>query len=140
MCDLDHFKLINDTYGHQAGDSVLTGFADVLRQHTRSEDLACRLGGDEFSALIPRLGFKEASEIAKRISVCFAQLRFHSSTGEEFRATVSIGVGHHRAPIELPQLLALADRALYEVKRDSHNLPEHSGLPALQHELLLSER
>jgi diguanylate cyclase (GGDEF)-like protein len=122
MMDIDFFKKINDTYGHAAGDVVLTGFADLANACLRKGDLLGRLGGEEFAVLLPKCSQEDALAIAQRICDAFAG---HSVTLDNFpplRATVSIGVAHcsnPAAPIEV--MLSWADAALYNAKNSGRN-------------------
>lgn len=116
MLDLDHFKTINDTYGHQAGDRVLVEFAAKVQRCLRSKDLLGRFGGEEFALLLPNTPLDAALQVAERIrAACVPQ-------GNEVGCTVSIGV-----TLSLPQndsmdkLLARADAALYEAKNTGRN-------------------
>src|SRR3989344_5239000 len=116
MLDLDHFKTINDTHGHQAGDRVLVEFAAKVQRCLRSKDLLGRFGGEEFALLLPNTPLDAALQVAERIrAACVPQ-------GNEVGCTVSIGV-----TLSLPQndsmdkLLARADAALYEAKNTGRN-------------------
>ena len=121
MIDVDHFKAVNDTYGHQAGDEVLKQLAAILVQEVRGSDLACRYGGEEFLVLFPNMPLKTAVERAE-------QYRHQVETsvfgfgGIEISTHLSIGVacypGHAKTAEELIQV---ADRALYEAKRLGRN-------------------
>lgn len=121
MLDLDHFKAVNDNYGHPAGDLVLAGFADLLHASLRPFDVVGRYGGEEFCVLLPGTGIGEATAIAERIR------NVASQTPVEARAakipyTVSIGVV--QAPprvFTLPELVDRADKALYEAKAGGRN-------------------
>lgn len=122
MLDLDHFKLLNDTYGHEAGDVVLREIAGVMRQAVRSEDTVCRYGGEEFVAILPELGPEEALSRAESIRHLVSELRIYHR-GESLReVTISIGVAVYPHNGESPeQILSLADRALYEAKHLGRN-------------------
>jgi len=118
MVDLDHFKAINDSDGHLAGDEVLTAVADALRLAVRPGDLVGRFGGEEFTVLLPGADVPKATEIAvrihRRIGIPIGRT---GTTGERRHVTASIGVavfGHHGD--DLDELLAAADRALYKAK------------------------
>ncbi|HZD48026.1 MAG TPA: diguanylate cyclase [Silvibacterium sp.] len=129
MLDIDHFKLLNDTYGHEAGDVVLREVAAVMRQAVRSEDTICRYGGEEFVAILPELGIDDAFARAESIRHLVSELRLYYR-GEALREiTISIGLAVYPQNGEsLDQLLSLADRALYEAKHLGRNrvvLAEH---------------
>ena len=114
LIDLDRFKLVNDTYGHLAGDAVLVAVADVLRGNLRPSDVACRLGGDEFAVVLARTAPARAVHIARRLLVAARRAPGLSSAGA--RVTFSVGIGWLAAPSDPTQLVALADEALYAVK------------------------
>jgi diguanylate cyclase (GGDEF)-like protein len=119
LLDLDHFKLVNDTYGHLVGDQALRQVAGAVTEALREYDLAGRFGGEEFSVLLPQTRAVDALRIAERLRAHIAGLRIlqTNETGT-VTVTVSIGVaaldaGSHR---ELPDLMAMADAALYRAK------------------------
>ncbi|AZO77833.1 MULTISPECIES: GGDEF domain-containing protein [unclassified Bosea (in: a-proteobacteria)] len=114
--DLDHFKAINDTYGHDAGDSVLKLFASIAREAAGPAAMSARLGGEEFAILLPGLGAEEARTVGEGIARHFAEAAAHSD-GLAIAATVSVGLATARAgETDLAELLAAADRALYKAK------------------------
>jgi diguanylate cyclase (GGDEF)-like protein len=118
MVDLDHFKAINDTCGHLAGDAVLTAVADTLRLAVRPGDLVGRFGGEEFAVLLDGAGIGDASSTAARIQQRIGMLGARSGpTGDPIYVTASIGLavlGVHGD--DLNELLAAADQALYQAK------------------------
>lgn len=114
LVDLDRFKLVNDTDGHLAGDAVLEAVAEVLRSHVRPTDLVCRLGGDEFTVLLPRCAPARGLQVARRLLTAARKEPGLSSPGA--RVTLSIGLGWAAAPHDGEGLVALADTALYEAK------------------------
>jgi diguanylate cyclase (GGDEF)-like protein len=115
-CDLDHFKAINDTYGHDAGDQVLILFAHVASEAAGPEAMAARLGGEEFAILLPGRGPEEAHEMGQSIARRFAEAAARSD-GLAIAATVSIGLAESQTGnADLSALLAAADRALYKAK------------------------
>ena len=125
MCDLDHFKKINDTFGHDAGDAVLKGFAEVLRANTRQSNICGRLGGEEFLLILTHVDKAQASVALERVRECFAALEF-SFGGRTAQATASFGVASYRrgeAP-DLNALLIRADKALYLAKNKGRNRVE----------------
>jgi diguanylate cyclase (GGDEF)-like protein/PAS domain S-box-containing protein len=115
LLDVDNFKTINDSFGHEAGDSVLTTIADRCRTCVRSGDTVARLGGDEFAILLDDADSDTAREIAQRL--CELMERPHRTQGSEVRATVSIGVavGGPTAS-NVDELLRFADAAMYAAK------------------------
>ncbi|MDP5239678.1 diguanylate cyclase [Uliginosibacterium sp. 31-16] len=122
MLDIDHFKAVNDSYGHHAGDLVLQGFARTCEQALRTEDLLGRLGGEEFGVLLPETGSAAALVAAERIRQGFADISVALEEGRVIRCTVSIGavtLGVNEPDCET--LLQLADKALYAAKRGGRN-------------------
>ncbi|MGE5469129.1 MAG: diguanylate cyclase [Ignavibacteria bacterium] len=121
MIDVDHFKRLNDTYGHQAGDQVLAALGQLLREDTRAEDVACRYGGEEFLILLPHISLEAARERAESWRARFAELAVRH--GElSLQTTISLGVtaypNHGHTSEELTQS---ADLALYLAKHDGRN-------------------
>lgn len=116
MVDLDNFKLVNDTYGHDVGDQVLRRTANAIRSSVRSVDLAARYGGEEFTVLFPHLTLEQAVGAMERCRAAIAD-----DTAEP-RLTVSVGVAASPpAPADLDVLLSLADQALYAAKQSGKN-------------------
>jgi len=124
MIDVDHFKTINDTYGHQAGDEVLKAIGALLLSQAREGDLACRYGGEEFVLVTPRMPLAAALERAEQWRASFAALKIHH--GElELSVTFSVGVAtypDHGATAD--SLLISADQALYRAKALGRNRVE----------------
>ena len=118
MADLDHFKRVNDTYGHAAGDRVLTAFGDLLRRHTRVIDIVARFGGEEFVVLTPNTDLENAVAIANRIRGSFAACTIESLPDP---VTASFGVAEMVANEQGSGLLRRADAALYEAKHSGRN-------------------
>jgi diguanylate cyclase (GGDEF)-like protein len=124
MVDVDHFKKYNDSFGHLAGDGVLTRVAAMLREATREVDFVARYGGEEFLVMLPETGMPEALEIAERIRSRIAEEPFPSR-----RMTVSIGVAEFPLHGQTPeQVIAAADEALYEAKREGRDKVRRAGL------------
>lgn len=114
--DLDHFKRINDRYGHKAGDEVLRSFASVIRASTDANTILARIGGEEFAALLPDHDSHRAKTVGEIIASQFAMM-VHSADGHRIQATVSIGLATSNSEmIALTDLLAAADQALYRAK------------------------
>jgi diguanylate cyclase (GGDEF)-like protein len=120
--DIDHFKGINDRFGHPAGDELLKLFSTVVISNLRISDLSGRIGGEEFAALLP-CSLEEAVVAAERVRVAFANAGISVEEGP-VDTTVSVGVAGGPASTELEVLLAAADTALYQAKRGGRNRVE----------------
>jgi diguanylate cyclase (GGDEF)-like protein len=115
--DLDHFKAINDRYGHETGDKVLKAFAEIARSVVGPEAMLARIGGEEFAALLPGHDSVRAKEVGELVVRRFAETISHRVNGVEIRATVSIGLAQSKSETPtLADLLAAADQALYSAK------------------------
>lgn len=126
IMDVDHFKKFNDAYGHLAGDRVLAGVADVLREVTRDIDLAARYGGEEFVAVLPETDLDEAVDVAERIRSALAARIF-----EGRRVTLSAGAAEFpRHGEDAQSLLAAADAALYRAKEEGRNRVKRAEVAA----------
>ena len=124
MLDLDHFKQVNDTYGHAIGDAVLKAFSQLCRDNIRKEDLLARLGGEEFAILLPNAPAQQAKSLANRICQACRQMKIIiPDTNEEVDITVSIGVTqwHNEVFESMDDMLAVADQALYQAKNDGRD-------------------
>jgi len=118
MADVDHFKRVNDTYGHATGDRVLQAVAGVLREALRSTDVCARYGGEEFAVLLPHTPGENAYHVAERIRSTLGQTRY-TGLGLPADASVTISVGIATCPgdaTDLDELLELTDKALYRAK------------------------
>ena len=120
LLDLDYFKQINDTYGHEAGDLALCAAANVLRSMKRSYDHVGRWGGEEFILLLPECSKEELIPIAERIREAIQSLRIDTGM-HSFSFTTSIGAHHPETPQTLDAMLQQVDRALYEAKGAGRN-------------------
>ncbi|MEW6445018.1 MAG: diguanylate cyclase [Pseudomonadota bacterium] len=120
MIDIDHFKEVNDRHGHAAGDEVLRIFADILRANLRQMDIAGRIGGEEFAALLPDTALDEGAEIAERLRVSLEGRCFEVS-GVRLRITISVGCVALDGETLIDEVLASADRALYRAKEEGRN-------------------
>ncbi len=122
MMDLDRFKSINDDFGHAFGDSVLQKFAASIKENLRDADILGRLGGEEFSALLPSTPLKEAMALAERLRQAVEDLPWQMD-GQKLRVTVSIGVSEFSPRMQtLADLLKAADAALYRAKTQGRNI------------------
>jgi diguanylate cyclase (GGDEF)-like protein len=120
LFDLDRFKLINDTHGHLAGDTVIRGAVEVIQRHCRQRDLLGRYGGEEFVLCLPDTSVDQASEIAERICAAMAGTAVPYQD-RPIHVTVSIGVTALHPGESIEQWLSRADKALYEAKRNGRN-------------------
>ena len=128
LIDLDHFKSINDRFGHALGDRVLEIFSDTARNSVRSTDLLGRLGGEEFAAVLHDTSRDKAVAVAERIRESFAHAA-QEVDGRPVGATLSIGVAYcEEAALDVPELLAQSDQALYFAKERGRNRVEVASL------------
>ena len=122
ITDIDYFKRINDTHGHDAGDIVLRDFAGRLRRHIRGIDLACRYGGEEFVVIMPDTELEVARHVGERLRECIADARFAISSAVSLPVTASVGISTLQSLDDTPlTLIKRADSALYEAKRLGRN-------------------
>lgn len=121
MVDVDHFKEVNDTYGHKAGDRVLEGVASILVETLRMPDKIGRYGGEEFLLVLPETGLEQTTRIVERIRAAVDQAEFDIGD-KKIKLTISIGATIFVKGEDLEQLLSRADSALYEAKQSGRNL------------------
>jgi diguanylate cyclase (GGDEF)-like protein len=119
LVDLDHFKSINDRFGHQAGDAVLVGFANLAQTQLRQVDKVARWGGEEFLIMLPQVSATEALTAVERLRLSMGSLTFAGHPG--VCATFSAGLAQARQGESLEHLIERADQALYEAKRHGRN-------------------
>lgn len=120
MLDVDHFKNVNDRYGHQTGDSALINIATTLSEMTRRHDIVCRYGGEEFLIIMPKTALKAAETIAERIRTKIAANAIEIPDGHLF-LTISCGVAQQGDNETADQLIGRADTALYRAKDEGRN-------------------
>jgi diguanylate cyclase (GGDEF)-like protein len=120
LCDVDHFKRINDTFGHMAGDRVLQGVAAILLAEVRRSDAVARIGGEEFALLLPHLRLSDACAMAERLRAALERSGFEGEL-QSLRLTASFGVVERESDETLHQMMLRADRALYAAKRLGRN-------------------
>ncbi|MEW8126115.1 MAG: GGDEF domain-containing protein, partial [Candidatus Thiodiazotropha endolucinida] len=121
MLDLDHFKAINDTYGHKVGDSVLRHVADICVGSIRGQDFMARYGGEEFTILLPETNIENSSNLAQRICDQIAAMPYQEGQ-QLISITVSVGASEiEDGDIDFNDLLNRSDKALYEAKKRGRN-------------------
>ncbi|MBE7731537.1 PleD family two-component system response regulator [Devosia faecipullorum] len=122
ILDIDHFKAVNDSHGHDIGDAVLREFSARLRRNIRGVDLACRFGGEEFVVLMPDTDFAQADAVAERVRQSICEKSFDVGTARPLSVTVSVGVSLNDGPADTPEsMVKRADVALYRAKREGRN-------------------
>ena len=120
LLDLDHFKHINDNYGHDMGDQVLIQVAECLAQHVREQDMIGRFGGEEFILLLPNTTTEQAQHVAERCRIALTELNFVYEQ-QPFSISASFGVSSSQNASEPQQIIRQADQALYAVKTAGRN-------------------
>jgi two-component system, cell cycle response regulator len=122
VADIDHFKLVNDTYGHDVGDAVLREFSTRLKRNTRGIDLACRLGGEEFVIIMPDTDIARAYQVGERLRANVAAENFPVNPELAIRVTASVGISTLERAEDTPEtMFKRADNALYAAKRRGRN-------------------
>jgi len=122
ILDIDHFKAVNDTYGHDIGDVVLKEFSARVKRNIRGVDLACRFGGEEFVVLMPDTDTSNAELVAERVREAIANKPFEIGSQRPLSVTVSVGVSFNESGADTPEtLIKRADVALYRAKREGRN-------------------
>jgi diguanylate cyclase (GGDEF)-like protein len=122
MLDIDHFKRVNDTYGHPSGDKVICQVTDICRHMSREIDVVARLGGEEFAVFLPGSDSDQAVAVAERIRSRVEAIAVQSLNGQAIHFTVSLGVAELR-PTDVTEVdwLGRADAALYAAKNSGRN-------------------
>lgn len=125
LLDIDHFKKVNDQYGHSKGDKVLKEVGKILTSACRSIDIISRNGGEEFSVILQNCNLKKALEVAERIRQNVEEYNFELDLDNTIKVTISIGVSSYpKNPTNIDDLLIEADKALYKAKRAGRNRVE----------------
>jgi len=120
--DIDHFKKINDTYGHPAGDTILTEMGKIIGHNVRNTDIACRYGGEEFAVILPGINQEEAYKLINRLRKTVSEQKFNEQDDHYINATVSGGVAEISEEDKTPvNLTERADKALYKAKNSGRN-------------------
>ncbi len=123
MADIDHFKKVNDNYGHLVGDQVIRAAAQVLKSAVKGRDIVARFGGEEFVVLLPETPGRGALALAEQIRTAFGKLRIRRQAGDEMIAqvSISIGVATPLADENVERAIDRADQALYRAKNEGRN-------------------
>jgi diguanylate cyclase (GGDEF)-like protein len=121
MCDIDHFKRLNDRFGHDVGDEVLKGVAQLFTQHLRQQDFACRIGGEEFLLILPHTSHADALNVAEKIRNQFCQQSLVAQD-KSYQVTASFGVANCTDAYQFQDSLKQADQLLYQSKNRGRNL------------------
>ena len=124
MIDADHFKRVNDTYGHKTGDKVLIELAATAEKALRDNDIVARYGGEEFVIFLDKANAEKAAVVAERLRQSMSSIVVYSDEGEEVRFTVSIGVSSSDVSDNVDTLIKTADEALYRAKQTGRNRVE----------------
>ena len=132
MIDADHFKNVNDTYGHKIGDKVLMALASTAEKALRENDIVARYGGEEFVVYLSRTNAEDAKIVADRLREAIASIVVMSDAGEPIKFTVSIGISSSRDSHDVDELIKMSDDALYKAKEGGRNrcVIYHRDLPS----------
>lgn len=125
IADIDHFKIINDTYGHDAGDSVLKAVAEIFKNNTRKQDVVARWGGEEFLFLLPETSGDSAYKVAEKIRSAIEQAHIKEHCGK-IHVTMTFGVCEFVLKLSVDGTIRMADNALYNGKMKGRNCVEMS--------------
>ena len=126
VADIDHFKAVNDKYGHPVGDQVLCSLAKTIRAAARNTDIVARTGGEEFGLVFPGATVEQAAQVAERIRRAVEAQPVKTADGTEVRVTLSMGLADLPRDGQLDQALAAADGALYTAKEQGRNRIERA--------------
>jgi diguanylate cyclase (GGDEF)-like protein len=127
LLDIDHFKRLNDTLGHPAGDDALLHVAGILRRETRASDVPARIGGEEFAIWLPGATLEAAGRLAERVRRVLEQ-SYWTWQGTPWTLTASFGVAHwNETAVQLDALVSQADQALYAAKAAGRNRVAQAG-------------
>lgn len=122
MLDIDHFKIVNDTWGHNFGDQVLKEMADIFKECVREIDYVFRLGGEEFGIILPETNESNGELLAERIREMISGIEFNAGHEAVTNITISIGVAEYEEPLNIDELMECADKALYYSKENGRNM------------------
>ncbi len=121
LLDIDHFKIVNDTYGHLEGDKVLIRLCQIIKSCLRTMDSAYRYGGEEFTIILPETPGQEGKKVAKRIKTAVELESFFPEPGKIFTITISMGVTEYCINEPLTEFIQRADKAMYKSKAKGRN-------------------
>lgn len=140
MFDIDHFKRVNDTWGHEVGNIALKQAARILRQQTRMVDIVCRYGGEEFVVILPDTQLRQAVHVAERIRRTIEQTAVKLDQGE-FHFTASMGVEVYQAQDSLEEeaFVEAADKLLYQAKESGRNRVAHRDFTEVESQTSVSK-
>lgn len=144
ILDIDHFKIINDSYGHDAGDEVLKALAKIMQKNIRKSDFLMRIGGEEFAVIMPNVRYKVAAIVMERLRQDIENLIIPFN-GDELRTSVCIGITVREPSkiISVDELFKQADQALYQAKESGrnkvilHGSPTNTGVSKAEREGLM---
>ncbi|MCJ8313785.1 MAG: GGDEF domain-containing protein [Pseudomonadales bacterium] len=120
MIDIDHFKKVNDQYGHNIGDEVLISFSKLIKKLIRPYDIAARMGGEEFAVILPNTNMQDGQLIAERIRKSIELVNF-DKIAKDFKVTVSIGGMTSNSECNASKFTLKSDNALYKAKNNGRN-------------------
>lgn len=126
MCDIDHFKQINDSYGHQTGDEMLYGFSQIVQESLRTYDSVGRMGGEEFLVIAPMTTGTDCTSLFERLCLRISEIRIPTRSGA-LSVTMSIGVACAGKESTVDDVLGAADAALYRAKNEGRNRVAYAG-------------
>ncbi|MFC2009199.1 GGDEF domain-containing protein [Chloroflexota bacterium] len=129
MLDIDHFKRVNDKYGHRAGDRVLADLSSMMQRSIRRTDFVGRYGGQEFLIILPRTDAAGAAVMAERVRASLEGVPMHDAEGNDFKVTASLGVAEYFDEDDEDSLISRADAALYRAKEAGRNRVEIAACP-----------
>ena len=130
MLDIDHFKGVNDRYGHRVGDRVLADLSSMMQRSIRKTDFVGRYGGEEFLIILPRTDAAGAAVMAERVRASLQGVPMHDAEGNTFQVTASLGIAEHFDGDDEDSLISRADTALYHAKEAGRNRVEIAACPA----------
>ena len=120
LCDIDHFKKVNDEFGHNAGDAVLVELSNIFLETLRKQDTVARWGGEEFLFILPQTQLQNATVIAEKLRQVIQNHLFHFE-GIEIKVTVSIGIDQLDDDKDIDQVISNADKRLYQARDAGRN-------------------